>query len=247
VIASATHLVLIPSFNSGALLRQTVDQARAAWAPVWVVVDGSTDGSDAALPAHDPALRVLRLACNRGKGEAVRQALAQAAAENFTHALVMDSDGQHPADRIAAFMAASAAAPEAMILGRPVFGADAPLLRVYWRRISNLLADIETGRAGIGDSLFGFRVYPIGKLLAAFAQTRWMRRFDFDPEAAVRLCWLGVRPVTLPATVRYLARGEGGVSHFRYLRDNALLAFMHARLLAGRARGLRRGREPTPR
>jgi hypothetical protein len=39
-----------------------------------------------------------------------------------------------------------------------------------------------------------------------------MRRFDFDPEAAVRMCWQGVRPVNLPATVRYFRADEGGVS-----------------------------------
>jgi hypothetical protein len=61
----------------------------------------------------------------------------------------------------------------------------------------------------------------------------WMRRFDFDPEVAVRLCWRGVWPVNLPAPVKYLSTDEGGVSHFNYLRDNILLSWMHARLLLG--------------
>ncbi len=39
----------MPSYNSGARLFDAVQAARAAWDPVWVVVDGSTDGSDAAL------------------------------------------------------------------------------------------------------------------------------------------------------------------------------------------------------
>ena len=57
-----------------------------------------------------------------------------------------------------------------------------------------------------------------------------MRRFDFDPEAAVRLCWRGVPPINLPAPVRYLSAAEGGVSHFHYGRDNLLLTWMHLRL-----------------
>ena len=61
----------------------------------------------------------------------------------------------------------------------------------------------------------------------------WMRHFDFDPEAVVRLCWQGVRPINLPAAVRYYRRDEGGVSHFNYLRDNLLLSWMHTRLFAG--------------
>jgi hypothetical protein len=50
-----------------------------------------------------------------------------------------------------------------------------------------------------------------------------MRRYDFDAEAAVRLVWAGLRPVNLDAPVRYFSRAEGGVSHFRYGRDNVLL------------------------
>ncbi len=60
-----------------------------------------------------------------------------------------------------------------------------------------------------------------------------MRRFDFDPEAAVRLCWQGVQPVNLPTPVRYLTAEEGGVSHFKYWRDNLLLTWMHTRLVLG--------------
>jgi hypothetical protein len=60
-----------------------------------------------------------------------------------------------------------------------------------------------------------------------------MRRFDFDPEAVVRLCWAGVIPINLPAPVRYFRADQGGVSHFNYLRDNILLTWMHARLLLG--------------
>src|SRR5262249_34726073 len=59
----------------------------------------------------------------------------------------------------------------------------------------------------------------------------WMRRFDFDPEAVVRMCWAGVWPINRPATVRYLSPDEGGVSHFNYLRDNILLTWMHTRLV----------------
>jgi len=234
MMADPTRLVLIPSYNSGRKLLDTVREARAAWSPVWVVIDGSTDGSDAPLReacAADPGLHVLALPRNGGKGAAVLHGLLAAQAAGFTHALVMDADGQHPAERIPTFMAASRNDPAALILGLPLFGGDAPTLRVRGRRISNWWANVETLGAGIGDSLFGFRVYPIAPLLDVMQRQRWMRRFDFDPEAAVRLCWAGLRPVNLPAPVRYLKPEEGGVSHFRYGRDNVLLTFMHARLV----------------
>jgi hypothetical protein len=234
--ASRTHLVLIPSYNPGPGVLATVRAARAQWNPVWVVVDGSTDGTAEqlqALAATDDGLRVIVLPENRGKGSAVLEGITQAAAAGFTHALTMDSDGQHPADLIPAFMAASQAAPAKMVLGKPVFGPEAPALRVNGRKVSNGWANLETLWMGIGDSLYGFRVYPIMPLIKIMCGNRFMRRFDFDPEAVVRLCWAGVRPLNLDAPVRYLSAEEGGVSHFKYLRDNTLLTWMHTRLFIG--------------
>ena len=234
--ASRTHLVLIPSYNPGPKVYETVRAARAHWTPVWVVVDGSTDDSAAglqAMAAQDEGLRVVVLPHNVGKGAAVLHGLDLAAAQGFTHVLTMDSDGQHPAHLIPQFMAASSAQPEVMVLGMPVFAADAPRLRVNGRKVSNGWANLETLWAGIGDSLFGFRVYPIAPLRRVMHGQRWMRRFDFDPEAVVRMCWLGVKPVNLPASVKYFRPDEGGVSHFNYLRDNLLLSWMHSRLFLG--------------
>ena len=232
--SSRSHLVLIPSYDTGPKVYDTVRAARAHWAPVWVVVDGSDDGTAEGLrdlAAQDPGLRVEVLPRNAGKGAAVLHGLEKARAAGFTHALTMDSDGQHPADLIPAFMQASQRRPDAMILGRPVFDASAPLLRVRGRRVSNGWTNLETLGAGVGDSLFGFRVYPIADLVGVMRRQPWMRRFDFDTEAVVRLAWRGVAPVNLDAPVKYLSADEGGVSHFNYLRDNALLTWMHARLV----------------
>src|SRR5581483_10771335 len=154
--ASTTHLVLMPSFNSGDMLLATVAAALRFWSPIWVVIDGSTDGSEAALRRHaarNPGVRILHRPRNGGKGAAILDGLRAAERSGFTHALTMDADGQHPA-----------------------------ALRVHGRRISNAWANLETLWAGIGDSLFGFRVYPIADLRRIMEETRWMRRFDFDAE-----------------------------------------------------------------
>jgi len=233
---STTHLVLIPSYNPGGKVFETVRAAREQWQPVWVVVDGSTDGTTDELvrmAREDPGLEVLVRPKNGGKGAAVRDGLERALRRGFTHALVMDADGQHPATLIARFMQTSAREPCAMILGEPVFDASAPALRVKGRRISNWWANLETLWAGIHDSLFGFRVYPIAALLTVMYSSLGMRRFDFDVEAVVRLSWRGVPARNLRAPVRYFSAAEGGVSHFHYGRDNVLLTWMHSRLFLG--------------
>ncbi len=233
---SATHLVLIPSYNTGDKVYETVREARRCWNPVWVVIDGSSDGTPdglLAMAADDDGLKVWLLPENQGKGAAVLFGLDEADKAGFSHVLTMDADGQHPADKIVEFMRTSEQNPDAMVLGRPVFDASAPSIRVSGRKISNWWANFETLQGGIGDSLFGFRVYPVGPLRAVMRKQRWMRRFDFDPEAVVRLRWRGVQPVNLAAPVKYFSSEEGGVSHFNYLRDNALLTFMHIRLMIG--------------
>src|SRR5690606_29256402 len=134
-------------YNPGNTVFDTVRNARQQWNPVWVVVDGSTDGTEHGLrelEKADAGLRVLQLAQNSGKGAAILSGLDEATRCGFTHVLCMDSDGQHPADQIPSFMAMSQQNPQAMILGTPVFDASAPSLRVKGRKISNWWANLET-------------------------------------------------------------------------------------------------------
>ena len=70
--ASRTHLVVIPSYNTGRKVYETVRDARAHWAPVWVVVDGSTDGTAEGLRADGasrPAAEGHGPAAEPGQGQ----------------------------------------------------------------------------------------------------------------------------------------------------------------------------------
>ncbi|MEP4078798.1 glycosyltransferase family 2 protein [Haloferula sp.] len=227
--------ILIPTFNTGPILVETVRAAVASGFPVRVVVDGSTDGSDACLIEFEgrPDFKVHRLETNQGKGAAILHGLRAALSDGFTHALAMDADGQHPADRIADYFQLGQQHPEATIFGSPVFDSCAPAVRVGGRKISNFWANLETLGWGIDDSLFGMRLYPISPLIEVLDSTCFARRFDFDPEVAVRLSWKGVPIINMPTAVRYPSAEEGGISQFRYLRDNILLTWMHMRLLTG--------------
>jgi glycosyltransferase involved in cell wall biosynthesis len=232
--ASSTHLVLLPTYNTGPRLREVVVEVLQHWRPVMVVVDGSTDGSERAvleLAKSEPDLDVLVLPHNAGKGAAVLAGTQRAGARGFTHALVMDADGQHPAHSIAEFMDVSRRNPAAMVLGRPVFPANIPAERLHGRKLSVGLVHFELLGRAVADPLFGFRVYPLAPLLAVLGPRRGGRRYDFDTEAAVRLGWAGVPPLNVAAPVRYFSRAEGGISHFHYLRDNLTLVWMHTRLI----------------
>src|SRR5208282_4941288 len=116
IVPHCSYLILIPSYNTGPKLLETVREARRYWGPILIVIDGSTDGSVEALQTlmpDDSELKVLVLSGNHGKGAAILHGLRKAALEGYTHVLTMDADGQHPAFRIPEFIAISHANPQA--------------------------------------------------------------------------------------------------------------------------------------
>jgi glycosyltransferase involved in cell wall biosynthesis len=232
--ACARLLVLVPAYNPGRILVETVRELLVFHPDVWLLVDGSTDGSDAGLEllfGGHPGFRLLRRANNLGKGATLIWGAQMAAKEKFTHILAFDSDGQHPPERVPDFRTLCQRNPDALIMGEPRFGPDAPVERVCFRFFVNTLVFVETfGRVRF-DSLFGMRVYPLQSFLAVFAETDRGLRYDFETEIAVRLGWAAVPVVGVEVPVRYPRPAEGGVSHYRYLQDNLFLAWVHARLV----------------
>lgn len=232
--------VLIPTYDNPATIRAVVSRARAQVDEVLVVDDGSAEPAQRVLRAlsSEGLATVHRRLLNGGKGAAVKTGLAAARALGWTHALQVDADGQHELDDLPRFLEVARAHPDALILGAPVFDASAPKARRIGREVTIFWTNFEAGRGVITDPMCGFRVYPIEAALAVRVEGDAM---DFDPEIAVKMAWAGTPVINVPTRVRYVSRDEGGVSHFRLLRDNALISWMHTRLSIERiARGRRR-------
>ncbi|MGA1129210.1 MAG: glycosyltransferase family 2 protein, partial [Chthoniobacterales bacterium] len=167
--------VVIPSYNNGPRLEQTVREVLAVWQPVVVVIDGSTDGSNIAivhLAAQEPGLHVLAQPHNTGKGAAVFAAFNYAVDRGWTNAVVFDADGQHDPSDLPALMAAAQENPLALIMGMPEFGDDAPASHMLGHALADFFARLETLRPGLGDSLFGLRVYPMLSTIRAMKRIR---------------------------------------------------------------------------
>ncbi len=222
--------VLIPTYDNPRTVRQVVVAARAFVVDVIVVDDGGGPEASAVLEqlASDGLARVQRLPRNQGKGAAVKAGFALAHSLGYTHALQLDADGQHDVRAIPRFLEVAQAQPGALVLARPVFGADAPWRRRIGRELTNFWVGIETQGRVVADAMVGFRMYPL--TLALATETR-ADRMDFDIEIAVRMVWLGAPVINLPVSVRYLTREEGGVSHFRMWRDNVRISWLHTRLV----------------
>jgi polyprenyl-phospho-N-acetylgalactosaminyl synthase len=225
---SARACAVVPTYDNPLTVERVVE-AVGRHVPVLVVDDGSAAPARAVLDALAArgAATVLRHDRNRGKGAAVKTGLAAARERGFTHALQVDADGQHDLADVPRFLEAAREAPDALVLGEPVFDASVPAGRLRGRKVSIFWTTLETGGRVIADPLCGFRVYPVEAALGAGARGD---RMDFDAEIAVRMVWGGSPVVNLPTRVRYLAPEEGGVSHFRMFRDNVRISWAHTRL-----------------
>ena len=180
-----------------------------------VLVDDGAPEADAAVLAtigEWPRVHLVRLAANAGKGDAVAAgaAVLTARAEPPDAVVVIDSDGQHPPDRIPDFVAA-AAEHDVVIGDRRGDRGAMPWTRRCTNAISTALLTLVTGRRML-DSQCGMRLYRTEALALAplppgryEAETRHLR-------AAVR-AGLAVGWVPIPAIY------EGEESSFRPLSD----------------------------
>ena len=230
---------VVPTYDNPMTIERVVGALLSFVERVFVVDDA---GGEEAQRAHRrvAAMRgaeVRRRAVNGGKGAAVKDGLAWAWAEGFTHALQVDADGQHDLEDVPKMLAASRTNPDALVLGQPLFDASAPLARRWGRLISVFWVRLETvGKDGhIADPLCGFRVYPLQVATQCGASGE---RMDFDPEIAVRIVWHDTPVINVRTRVVYVPEEEGGISHFDAFWDNVLISLMHARLCILRMTGL---------
>jgi glycosyltransferase involved in cell wall biosynthesis len=220
---------IVPTFDNPRTVREVVQRLRENLADVIVVDDGSGPAARDVIAdlGRSGMARTIRHDVNRGKGAAVKTGFAMARSLGFTHALQIDADLQHDFGDVPRFLAAARNNPEAVVLGSPVFDDTAPRARLIGRKIAIFWTNLETGGRQVVDPMCGFRVYP----LAPLAGLRCGDRMDFDVEVAVRLVWRGVTALNLPTKVRYLTAEEGGVSHYRMVRDNLTMVWLHTRLV----------------
>ncbi|HCY61267.1 MAG TPA: glycosyl transferase [Oxalobacteraceae bacterium] len=226
--------VVIPVYNHEHAIGAVVEAVLATGLPCILVDDGSTTACAQALDrlaaASPRQIALVPHAHNLGKGEAVLTGIRHAAGAGYTHALQIDADGQHCAADIPRFIEHAAASPACLIVGYPQYDESVPAIRLYGRYLTHVWVWINTLSLQIRDSMCGFRVYPVGPVLALANRHKLGARMDFDTEVLVRLCWDGIGIVNVGTRVGYPA---DGVSHFRMWRDNVLISRMHATLFFG--------------
>lgn len=227
---------MIPHFNHDRQFAKLVAQIDALALPVLVMDDGSDPASFARLETSLAGLRyfsVSRDQCNRGKGATVMRGLRLAGSLGYTHAVQIDADGQHCVEDIPVMLEVVRQHPAVLVSGNPDYDESVPLVRLQGRKISRFWTHVETWSRDIQDPLCGFRVYPVAETLGLFIAREPGSGMEFDAEVLVRASWAGIPLCFVPTRVVY---PQGGVSHFRMVRDNARISIMHTRLFFGMVR-----------
>jgi glycosyltransferase involved in cell wall biosynthesis len=210
------HLVVvIPALNEARTLRDLVQQVLALVPDVFVVDDGSDDGTADCIA--DLSVTVLRHPHRLGKGAALRDGFAVALARGAHAVLTMDADGQHAASDIPRLIDAWRAHPQAIVIGARLIGRERqPASRRRANAVADWFVSWATGQR-ILDSQSGQRVYPRAAL--ELAGKRRSTGFDFEADMLLESAAHGIRWVMVPIEARYAPTLRP--SHFAPVRDIA--------------------------
>jgi glycosyltransferase involved in cell wall biosynthesis len=202
--------VIMPVFNERATVERAIEAVHAAGLPVvfelLVVDDGSTDGTGELLRERSwPAgVRLLRHDRNRGKGTAIRTALAEAQGRFTT---IMDADLEYEPADIALLLDPLREGVAQAVFGTRAFRSHSAFS--FWyvmgnravTLVANLvynswISDMMTGQKAIETTLF--RSLDLRE-----------RGFAIEAEITARLLGKGVRIYEVPIEYRARTREEG--------------------------------------
>src|SRR5258705_1875025 len=108
--------VIIPTYNNAATLATVIRDVSAYSDHIIVVNDGSTDGTEAIVQSF-PYVQLISYSPNIGKGWALRKAFEYALEQDYRFAITIDSDGQHFAKDLPAFVQKLENVQDAIIIG----------------------------------------------------------------------------------------------------------------------------------
>jgi glycosyltransferase involved in cell wall biosynthesis len=216
-----TTAAVIPAYREEKHIGDIVRRTRQQLDHVLVVDDGSNDQT--ARRAREAGAEVIVHSQNCGKGEAIKTGLRHWLDRQFTHVIILDSDGQHLPEEIDRFIAAAATAAEPTFFfvgNRMNNPAGMPFIR---RVVNRYMSRQISGLCGqkIPDTQCGFRMLDrqlIPELLGGG------KRFDYETEMLIIASRKGYRIESVPITTIYsdevskISPARDAISFFKLLR-----------------------------
>jgi UDP-N-acetylglucosamine---dolichyl-phosphate N-acetylglucosaminyltransferase len=213
--------VVIPAFQAGRRVAAVVTGVRreVPQAAVFVVDDGSTDGTAAAAAAAGAT--VTAHAANRGKGAALATGVERALSGTAEAIVTLDADGQHDPAAIPVLVAPLEAGSADLVLGAR---ARTPAMPPQ-RRLSNWLSSVLASRvagAAVPDAQTGFRAF---RRTVAAAVRPEETGYDYELAFLLGAVAAGFRLHSVVVPTIY----SGATSHFRHVADTWRVARVFAR------------------
>lgn len=217
--------VLIPTYNNEKTLKRVIDGVLEYTENIIVVNDGSID-STAQILQNYPAIEVISLPENKGKGNGLKTGFKKAKKSGFDYAITIDSDGQHYPDDIPVFVEALLKeAEDVLLIGNRNMSQDGiPKKSSFGNRFSNFWFWFETG-IKLDDTQSGYRLYPLHRIPKKY----FTPKFEFEIEIIVRTAWRHVPVKNIPIKVLYDPAER--VSHFRPFKDFTRISILNTILV----------------
>jgi predicted LPLAT superfamily acyltransferase len=225
--------ILIPIFNHSNTITELIKALEPLHIKIIIVDDGSNIETKKALDklkSDFHSIYIHKQYINHGKGEAIFTGFSIASSLGYTHAIQIDADLQHDINDIPKFIKEAQKHPRNIISGMPIYDSSIPKSRLHGRKITNFWVAIETWSKDLKESMCGYRVYPIKECLDLLTTESIGRRMQFDIEILVKLYWNDIKTIYIPTKVTY---PKSGISHFKMIRDNIRISWMHTRLFFG--------------
>ncbi|RXM43320.1 DUF2062 domain-containing protein [Flavobacterium sp. YO64] len=224
LLSSTSFCVIVPTYNNQKTLKKVLDSILDFTSNVIIVNDGSTDQTNEILKQYHH-LTQIHHPKNLGKGRALRNGFRKAIEQNFEYAITIDSDGQHFASDIPAFIDAIQKEPNSLLIGsRNMTQENVPKKSSFGNKFSNFWFKFETGIV-LEDTQSGFRLYPLKLIPKQF----YTNKFEFEIEVIVRSAWKGIVVKNIPIQVLYDPAER--VSHFRPFRDFTRISILNTVLV----------------
>jgi glycosyltransferase involved in cell wall biosynthesis len=218
--------VLIPTYNNEQTLKSVIDSVLDYTSNIIVVNDGSTDTTSQILSGYKN-IKVIGYSQNQGKGFALRTGFKEAVNSGYDYAITIDSDGQHFAKDLPAFIQKLEETGPCLIIGaRNMNQESVPAKSSFGNKFSTFWFWAETFKK-VPDTQSGYRLYPVSLMKNMKFFTR---KFEFEIESIVRASWKGILVTSVPVSVFYAPK-EIRVTHFRPLKDFTRISILNTVLV----------------
>ncbi len=225
VYGDATVAVVVPAYNEEGHVGSVIETMPAFVDRIFVVEDGSTDGTWAEIEAatervnaefersddrypdtFDQRVVAIRHTENRGVGGAIKTGYLAARDGGLDVTAVMGADGQMPPDLLADIVAPVADGRADYAKGNrllePAHHEEMPRFRYVGNRILSWLTRVASGYWTIGDPQNGFTAISLSALHAIDVEEMY-EYYGYCNDLLVRLNVAGMRVVDVPRPATY--------------------------------------------